>query len=281
MKILNRIEVTSLPIQLSTLDLLCPEGECALEERERLSKLLGLLRKDGSPTHEPYACLVEEQAKNDFLNHANQVYWNTRHEATGIFLGYYLHHPDAPEEKIAVAMKFLPALGNTSAVTCEIGYEDYARFALYAQQHHMVPVLWPHTHPFKADLFYSSVDSKTLRTQYCAPHQMGVVCNNLDNTYKGFKIIDGEQQEHNLYAFDLNHSAEDGSLLWTTLYNRNPQAKIGKTMVNTDTRDDNSLLIKDILRLLWLAVLGVYGTFFMLFFQLHFGDLLTLIKNLP
>lgn len=281
MKILNRIEVTSLPIQPSTLDLLCPKGECAQEERERLSKLLELLEKSGSPTHEPYVCLVEEQAKSDFLNHANEVYWRTRHEATGIFLGYYLHHPHAPEEKIAVAIKFLPAQGNTSAATCEISYEDSARFALYAQQHHMVIDLWPHTHPFKAaGLFYSPVDNNTLKSQYSAPHQMGMVCNNLDNTYKGFKVIDGMVLEYNLYAFNLNLSIEAGELVWTTLYSRNPQVKIGKDQVKPSTQDDNLELKTDVLRLLWLAVLGVYAIVFMIFFQLHFGDVITFIKNI-
>lgn len=279
MKILNKIEVTSLPIQPSTLDLLCPKGECSLEERERLSKLLKLLEKSGSPTHEPYVCLVEEQAKNDFHNHANEVYWHTRHEATGIFLGYYLHHPNAPEEKIAVAMKYLSAQGNTSTATCEISYEDSARFALYSQQHHMVPVLWPHTHPFKAALFYSPVDIKTLKTQYCAPHQMGVVCNNLDNIYKGFKVIDGMVKEYNLYAFNLNLSIEAGELVWTTLYNRNPKVKIGKAQVKPSSQNDNLELKKEALRLLWLAVFGVYAILLILFFQFHLGELITFIKN--
>lgn len=280
MKILNKIEVTSLPIQLSTLDLLCPEGECSLEERERLSKLFELLGKSGSPTHEPYVCLVEEQAKNDFLNHANEVYWRARHEATGIFLGYYLHHPNAPEEKIAVATEFLPAQGNTSSATCEISYEDSARFALYAQQHHMVPVLWPHTHPFKAALFYSPVDIKTLKAQYSSPHQMGVVCNNLDNSYMGFKVINGELQEYNLYAFNLNLSMESGKLVWTTLYNKNPQVRIGKAQVKLGTQNDNQELKKETLRLLWLVVFGVYAILFMLFFQFHSEDLITFIKNI-
>lgn len=280
MKILNKIEVTSLPIQPSTLDLLCPEGECSLEERERLSKLLELLKKSGSPTHEPYVCLIEEQAKNDFLNHANEVYWRTRHEATGIFLGYYLHHPNAPEEKIAVAIKFLPAQGNTSTATCEISYEDSARFSLYAQQHHKVPVLWPHTHPFKAALFYSPIDIKTLKAQYSASHQMGVVCNNLDNSWMGFKVIDGELQEYNLYAFNLNLSIEAGELVWTTLYNRNPKVKIGKAQVKPNTQDYHLIFKKEAIRLLWLAVFGLYAIIFILFFQFHFGDLITFIKKI-
>jgi len=280
MKILNRIEVTSQPIQPSTLDLLCPEGECSLEERERLSKLLKLLEKSGSPTHEPYVCLVEEQAKNDFLDYANEVYWRMRHEATGIFFGYYLHHPNAPEEKIAVATEFLPAQGKTSTATCEISYEDSARFALYATQHHKVQVLWGHTHPFKTfALFYSPVDTETLKRLYYAPYQMGVVCNNLENTYKGFKVIDGMVQEYNLYAFNLNLSIEAGELVWTTLYNRNPKVKIGKVQVKPSSQNDNLELKKEALRLLWLAVFGVYAILLILFFQFHLGELITFIKN--
>ena len=195
----KRIPVESLPACMETVSTLYPDQGLDRDDREKLTSVIRVLSAFPGAFRGPYTCYVEQTALRKFLDHANEIYAKFRHEATGLFVGYYLHSMDDSSKKVAVATDFLPSYGNTS-VTCEISHDEAARNAAYCVGHKVVPLVWPHTHPFKLPLFYSSVDSGTLSLDYSAPHQMGFVCDNLRNDYMGFKIVNGKECHERIQA---------------------------------------------------------------------------------
>ena len=194
----------SLPACLGIAKSVYPDCEKSLHDFNTLTRIeLMMLEHHDEIFRDDYTCYIEKKALEKFLTHANNIYSKYRNEATGVFVGYYLHSPEDASKKVAVAVDFLPSDKGTS-VTCEISHKDAVRNALFCEKHKMLVVAWPHTHPFNRPLFYSSVDSDTLRTDFSAPHQMGIVCDNLSLDYMGFKIVDGQEVHQSIYVFDLD-----------------------------------------------------------------------------
>lgn len=219
MVIKKKIPVQSLPASMETVWTLYPDTNQNKEDREKLISIVRVLLNSPKAFLNNYTCYIEKTALEKFLKHANEVYNTRGNEATGLFVGYYLHHLEDSNKKIAIVTDFLPAYGNTT-ITCEISHEDAAQNAEFCNNHKVLPLVWPHTHPFNRPLFYSCVDSLTLASVYSAPHQMGVVCDNLRNAYKGFKIINGKESHESLYCLDLQKSLEKGILVSECLYKK-------------------------------------------------------------
>ncbi len=217
MIIKKRIPVESLPASMETVSTLYPDPDLNLEDRESLTSIVQVLTDFPETFRGNYTCYIEQNALNEFIKHANAVYDKLGNEATGLFVGYYLHSLEDNKKKIAIATKFLPSYENT-AITCEQSYEEVAQNNAFCEYHKLLPLVWPHTHPFNRPLFYSSTDSNTLAKVYSAPHQMGVVCDNLRNDYMGFKIINGKECHESLYSLDIKKSLDTGILTSETLY---------------------------------------------------------------
>lgn len=159
-----------------------------------------------------FTCFIEKKAMDAFVTFANEVYNTTHNEATGIIVGHYLHHPTNPEKKIIVATNFLQATGSASSVTCEFSYEDSIRHSKYCDIHHTLPVIWIHSHP-GFGVFYSSTDSSTLRNYFACHHQVGVVVDNVQDKYMGFKIYNGVQCIEDIYMFNIEECLKQKELI--------------------------------------------------------------------
>lgn len=219
MIIKKKIQVESLLVDMEMVSTLYPDFNQNQEDREKLASIMKVLSGSPEAFRGSYTCYIEVEALEKFLKHANRVYNTCGNEATGLFVGYYLHSLENEENKVSIVTEFLPSYGNT-AYTCEISHEETARNAAYCERHKVYPLVWPHTHPFNRPLRYSSVDSNTLVCNFSAPHQMGLVCDILCDTYKGYKIIKGKECHESLYCLDLKRSLECGVLSSTCLYEK-------------------------------------------------------------
>jgi len=219
MIIKKKKQVESLPASMEAVLTLYPDPVQNKEDREKLESVIQVLSGSPEAFRGNYTCYVEKEALEKFMKHANDIYNQNGHEATGLFVGYYLHSLEDERQKIAIATEFLPAFGNTS-ITCEISYEETAQNAVYCEKHKVLPLVWPHTHPFNRPLFYSSIDSDTLACDFSAPHQMGFVCDNLRNAYAGFKIINGKECQESLYCLNLRDSLGSGNFIFESLYEK-------------------------------------------------------------
>lgn len=178
-----------------------------------------------------YNLIVTKEAMQDFCRHGNEVYKNSHKEATGIHLGYYLHDPDDPDIKVGIATTFLPATGDASTVTCEFSYADSSEFSLYAEEHRLTVIDWPHTHP-GFGVFYSSTDCQTLKTTFNAEQHAGIVVDNLQNRYLAYKIIDGKQEKIPIWGFSLEDCRKNGRLELFQYHENNAPARKSISMGN-------------------------------------------------
>ena len=156
-----------------------------------------------------YTLLVAKEAMDAFLSYADEVYRRSHKEATGLFLGYYVHAPGNPEIRVGIVTTFMEAHGDASKVTCEISHEDSCRAIEYASKHLLLVIAWPHSHP-GFGVFYSATDSGTLRRDFCADQHAGIVVDNLQDRYLAYKIIDGRQEKIPLRGFSLQDLRRDG-----------------------------------------------------------------------
>ena len=192
-------------------------GEDSTDPHHRLlSDICNILKGNTSELNPGFNCLVEQKAIDAFVSYANEVYESTHNEATGLIVGYYLHFPEEPDKKIIVGTNFLQATGSASSVTCEFSYEDSIRHSKYCDDHLMLPVIWIHSHP-GFGVFYSSTDSSTLRNYFACNHQVGIVVDNLQGKYMGFKIYDGNQCVENIYSFNIDSCKATRKLVLTKL----------------------------------------------------------------
>ena len=218
MKFGKKIEVNSLPIDNSTIELLYP-GSLVLENREnadlthinRLKHIITFFQDEIGNLEREFMCFIEKKALDAFVAFANEIYQSTHNEATGIIVGYYLHDANNPNKKIIVGTNFLQATGSASNVTCEFSYQDSIRHSMYCDKYKVLPIVWIHSHP-GFGVFYSSTDSSTLRGYFNCDHQMGVVVDNIQNQYLGFKIYNGQQCVEDIFLFDIDHCIETGKL---------------------------------------------------------------------
>lgn len=214
-----------------------------------LSDICKILEGGMKEIEQEYICLVEQKAIDAFLKFSNEVYDSTRNEATGIIAGYYLHHPEEPNKKIIVATNFLQATGSASSVTCEFSYDDSIRHSSYCDSHRMLPVVWVHSHP-GFGVFYSSTDSSTLRNYFSCNHQVGIVVDNIQNKYLGFKIYNEKQCVENIYVFNLEQCISSHKFIYTQLNeasNENSFKKKSpvsfKHLTDTSTNNKNSAIV--------------------------------------
>ena len=76
-------------------------GEGSSDPHHKLLSDLCHILNDGLKEREQeFICLVEQKAIDAFVKFANEVYSSTHNEATGINVGYYLHHPESTSKKI-------------------------------------------------------------------------------------------------------------------------------------------------------------------------------------
>lgn len=185
--------------------------------KERLSMIVNLFMDAEIDIDTEYLCFIEDNALSSFECFANEIYRQTRNEATGLLVGYYLQgQGNLVNKKILIATDFLPATGNASSVTCEFSYEDSVQHTLYCEKNHVLPIIWIHSHP-GFGVFYSSTDSTTLASFFARDHQMGVVVDNLQNKYLGFKISNGMQRNQDIYSFNLNECVSSGEFKFKRL----------------------------------------------------------------
>lgn len=181
------------------------------KDRKLLENITNLFQPYFKKTDSNFTCFIFKDAMDAFVSFANEIYSRTHNEATGLLVGYYLHDPENPEKKFVVATNFLQATGDSSNVTCEFSYEDSARHVRYCEEHHVLPIVWIHSHP-GFGVFYSGTDSSTLRSYFSCNHQLGVVVDNLQNQYLGYKIINGLQTEINVWGVDFQKNLENQEL---------------------------------------------------------------------
>lgn len=211
MKFGQKSQISSLAVDESLVPNLYEEGEYG-GHKTTLNNIVKVFEPNLSKVEGNFTCFVEKLAMDAFERFANEVYGNTKNEATGIIVGYYLHDKDNPEKKIVVATNFLQATGTASSVTCEFSYDDSIRHSHYCDANKVYPVIWIHSHP-GFGVFYSSTDSSTLKNYFNCNHQMGIVVDNLQKKYLGFKIYEGEQFQQEFYVFDLQKSLDEGTLI--------------------------------------------------------------------
>ena len=211
MKFGKKTQIGSLAIDENLAPSLYDEGEFG-GHKATLNNIVKVFEPYISKVDGNFTCFVEKLAMDAFERFANEVYGNTKNEATGIIVGYFLHDKDNPEKKIIVATNFLQATGTASSVTCEFSYEDSIRHSHYCDANKVYPVIWIHSHP-GFGVFYSSTDSSTLKNYFNCNHQMGIVVDNLQKKYLGFKIYEGEQFQQDFYVFDLQKGLDEGTLI--------------------------------------------------------------------
>lgn len=208
------VKVKSLPATKDTIKQLYPDKKQNQEDCKTLTEIVALLYSNPGLFRGSYTCYIQQEALNAFLKHANEIYREKGHEATGLFVGYYLHSPDDEHKKVAVCTHFIPACKGSGAVVCEISHQEMLDCAVYCKEHQLYPLVWPHTHPFGRPLFYSGTDNNTLLRCFSSPHQMGLVCDNTRNAFLGFKVRNSEVLRHDIYV--LSKSAIPCSNQWAT-----------------------------------------------------------------
>lgn len=166
----------------------------------------------------PYTCYIEQKALSAFLKFADDVYKERRHEAQGVFVGYYFHDENSPQTEFVVCTNFLQASGKTTSITCEMSTGDLSKYSEYCDKHHMLIIAHVHSHP-GLSAFYSMPDSETLRTLFYANQNIGIVIDNLQNQYLAYKIYDGERREEPIFVFNTDECINSGKLVTTLISN--------------------------------------------------------------
>ena len=198
--------IMSLPLTADLPDKLYPPTEGKAPEdfhKDVLRDIIRFLSPIIDTFPEGYTLIVLKEAMDAFRQYGDTVYDKYRTEATGLMLGYYLHAPGNPAIKVGIATTFIEAQGVASSVRCEVSHEDCCLANLYAEQHHMLFIVWPHTHP-GFGVFYSDTDSTTLWTVFNAEQHAGIVIDNINERYLAYKIIGGRQEKIPIWSFSLN-----------------------------------------------------------------------------
>ena len=198
--------IQPLPLTADLPDKLYPpmEGDAPVDfHKDVLRDIVRFLSPIIGTFPEGYTLIVLQEAMDAFHQYGDAVYDKYHTEATGLMLGYYLHAPGNPAVRVGIATTFIEARGVASSVRCEVSHEDCCQANLYAEQHHLLFIVWPHTHP-GFGVFYSDTDSTTLRTDFSAEQHAGIVIDNLKGRYLAYKIIDGRQEKIPIWSFSLN-----------------------------------------------------------------------------
>jgi proteasome lid subunit RPN8/RPN11 len=153
--------------------------------------LLHTCSKENIPS---FCTYVDVMAWDAFLDCANKAHKKFKHEACGLLMGKYFKDDYG---EFIVGCQFEKGTGDsTSAVLCEISYEDNARIVEEYEGKNYLPVIWIHSHPGYG-IFYSGQDNQTLREKYHERFHVGIVVDNLKKDYGGYKMYDGQIKEYN------------------------------------------------------------------------------------
>ncbi len=154
-----------------------------------------------------FCTYIDVMAWDAFLDFANKAHKKFKHEACGLMMGKYFKDDYG---EFIVGCQFEKGTGDsTSAVLCEISYEDNARIVEKYEGKNYLPVIWIHSHPGYG-IFYSGQDNQTLREKYHERFHVGIVVDNLKNDYGGYKMYEGQIKEYNdMYLY---HQDNDSSL---------------------------------------------------------------------
>lgn len=156
-----------------------------LSNDERMKRQFSDRKKLHDDSVPAFVAYIDKSVWNSFILQANDEYTNRKHEASGIILGLY--YTDQHGE-FSVGTDFEAGSGSeTSAAFCEISIQDQVRIARLTNEKNLLQLIWIHSHP-SFGAFYSAVDYKTLKGMYYAPHQCGIVVDNVKEEYLGFKV---------------------------------------------------------------------------------------------
>ena len=249
MIILKKEQVASIPLGIEAIDILYGNSINRVNNEQlqdpislnksikRLENIIKIFQQEQEQFSNNFQCFIERKAFNAFVAFADEAYKSRRHEATGVIFGYYFHVKDNPHRKIIVATDFIPANGPTTAVTCTISYDDVINYNNFCEENKMIQAVWIHSHPTYGT-FYSGTDSAMLSSTFYAPHQMGVVVDNVRNQVMGFKIINSVEQHENVVLFDLDESLLKNKLQSQILYQK--QVAAPKTAVKSATLEQTN-----------------------------------------
>jgi proteasome lid subunit RPN8/RPN11 len=126
---------------------------------------------------------IQDYAWNAFEHHSKEVYSQLRHEAQGIFVGYYYKDQFG---KFVVATKYEEGNGNSYSAYVEMSEECLAKISERCQNDGSLMLIWIHTHP-GFGVFYSDTDYNCLKTNFYKPYQIGLVVDILKDQIRGFK----------------------------------------------------------------------------------------------
>lgn len=251
MKILKKETVASIPLGVEAIEKLYVESQTSpLDEtkldnnRSFLKDLINIFEQVCEDTNEQYQCFIEKRAFDAFVAYADEAYKTKGHEATGIIFGYFFHSKNNPENKIAVATNFIQANGPATSVTCTISYDDVIRYNRFCEENKMLQVVWIHSHPTYGT-FYSGTDSAMLMSSFYAPHQMGVVVDNVRNQAMGFKIVNGQEKHENVHVFDLEKSLRRNKLVSRCLFQKESYSKVDDSFENEKQEQHQRIISLD------------------------------------
>lgn len=139
---------------------------------------------------------IQDYAWNAFVSHGNNVYRELRHEAQGIFTGYYFKDLFG---EFVVATAYEEGHGNSQSAYVEMSDECLAKISEKCQADGTLMLIWVHTHP-GFGVFYSGTDINCLKTNFYKPYQIGIVVDILGKKHKGFKVKSIDVDEFSEYA---------------------------------------------------------------------------------
>jgi proteasome lid subunit RPN8/RPN11 len=145
---------------------------------------------------------INQYAWDAFINHSNNVYKQTKHEAQGIFLGKYFIDKFG---EFAVVTDYSEGKGESSHAYVGMSEECVAGISKKCSAENLLMLIWIHTHP-NFGVFYSGTDVNCLRTNFFMPFQSGIVVDIIRRESKGFKVEKGNVNEFTGYY--IYHSAE-------------------------------------------------------------------------
>lgn len=131
---------------------------------------------------------LHEYAWEAFLSHTIEIYSRTGHEGQGIFVGKYFRDEFG---EFAVATSYFGGEGESSQSHVEMSEQCLQLISRQCVAEDLLMLIWVHTHP-KFGAFYSSTDTRCLRTNFYMPFQIGIVVDIVRRELKGFRVLDRE-----------------------------------------------------------------------------------------
>ena len=112
MVIKDAIPVKSLPMIMDAVSSLYPTFDEHVEDQLVLTSIIKVFSAVPEVFTEDYSFYIEKAALEKFLLHVNKIYNETGHEATGLFVGYYLHSPEDEKDGGRIHCRRQPVRGH-------------------------------------------------------------------------------------------------------------------------------------------------------------------------